>query len=65
MVDLRHINTYFDPPAVKFEGLPNLKYAHADVRYGVKVDISDAYHHFKLHPDISKYFCFAVDSEIF
>jgi hypothetical protein len=35
------------------------------VRVGSKVDLSDAYHHLALHPQLRKFFTFQIDGEFF
>ncbi len=52
VIDLRHINKYFNAPKVKFENLAYLKAAPRSVQYGIKADISDAYHHLRLSDKI-------------
>ncbi len=56
MVDLRFVNSFFEERKVKFENLAMLKYAHKDLAWGAKIDLSDAYHHLALHEDIQPYF---------
>lgn len=65
VIDLRHINSFFAPPTVKFETLAFLRFASVHVTWGVTVDISDAYHHLALHPSIAPFFQFTIDNELF
>ena len=65
MVDLRTVNEHFAEHKVKFENLAMLRFAHTDLTYGAKVDLSDAYHHIALHPSIRKFFQFQIDGEFF
>ena len=52
MVDLRFVNSFFPVRKIKFENLSMLKYAHKALHWGAKIDLSDAYHHLALHPDL-------------
>ncbi len=52
VLDFKHLNKHFEFEKVKFEGLPNLKFAPTTVKVGFSVDISDAYHHLAVHPDL-------------
>ena len=56
MIDLRFVNEHFEPRKIKFENLSLLKFAHKDLNWGAKMDLSDAYHHLCLHPSIRPYF---------
>ena len=65
VVDLREINTYFEDHKIKFENLSLLRFASSSVRVGGKVDLSDAYHHLSLHPNLRRYFCFKIDNKFY
>jgi hypothetical protein len=65
VTDLRHLNSYFKPVSTKFESLQHLSYCSNDVECGISVDISDAYHHLRVHEDIAKYMCFQIDNEYY
>lgn len=52
VVDLREINTHFEPLKIKFEDLGLLRYASLNVQVGSKIDLSDAYHHLALHKSL-------------
>ncbi len=56
VVDLQMVNSHFVVQKVKFESLGMLHFANKGLAWGGKVDLSDAYHHIALHPDIQKYF---------
>lgn len=56
VLDLKHINGYFEFPKVKFENLSVLKYCSQSVTHAFSIDISDAYHHLRIHPDLQEYF---------
>lgn len=58
VIDLRFVNKFFTFAKTKFENLSVLKNANLDASYAVSIDISDAYHHLKLHDNIVKYFQF-------
>ena len=51
-MDLRYVNLFFEDKRIKFENLSMLRFAYLDLQWGGKVDLSDAYHHLALHPDI-------------
>lgn len=42
-----------------------LRYAPSNITHGVSIDISDAYHHVELHPEIAKYFQFKVGDDFY
>jgi hypothetical protein len=65
VVDLREINKHFAPLKIKFENLSLLRFASNKVKFGGKVDLSDAYHHLALHKDLRRYFTFKIDGEFF
>jgi hypothetical protein len=52
VVDLRHVNSHFEPPKTKFETLAQLRYCSDLVSLGVTIDVTDAYHHIKIHENI-------------
>jgi hypothetical protein len=56
VVDLRRINKAFAASSVKYETLKVLRTAPHDLAAGISVDISDGYHHIKLHESITQYF---------
>ena len=56
VIDLRHVNSHFDAPVVKFESLANLKMAPQAVHYATSIGVSDAYHHLRLSDNIAHYF---------
>lgn len=37
-----------------------LRYAQRGLRFGAKIDLSDAYHHIRLHPDLIPFFQFTL-----
>lgn len=61
VIDLRFLNQHFTFNKVKFESLPILKFAPTTSQFAVSIDISDAYHHLRIHDDILKYFQFKID----
>jgi hypothetical protein len=56
VIDLRVINSCFEPPKVSFESLAELKACPETVKFGISIDVADAYHHLKLDDSIGKYF---------
>lgn len=56
MLDLKFINKFFTANKVKFENLSVLRYAPKECNFAISIDISDAYHHLKLHDDLVPYF---------
>ncbi len=52
VIDLRNINEHFPDKKIKFENLSMLRFAHTELKWAGKIDLSDAYHHLALHPDI-------------
>ena len=52
VIDLKYLNTFFEFPKVKFESLPVLKFAPKNSHSAISVDISDAYHHLRVHESI-------------
>ena len=52
MLDLKFVNGFFSFPKVKFENLAVLKNAHKDSAYATSIDISDAYHHLRVHEEL-------------
>ena len=64
-IDLRTINSHFVFPKVNFENLSVLRYASTALTTGFSIDISDAYHHLRLHPAIENYFQFRVAGQWF
>jgi hypothetical protein len=56
VLDLRHINSFFEGKKIKFENLSLLRFAKTSLQWGGKVDLSDAYHHLTLHKNLRKYF---------
>lgn len=64
IVDMRWFNTYFDPPPMQYEGLNMLKHAPPDVVKGFSIDLTDGYHHFKVHPTLQRYFRIKVNGKV-
>ena len=56
VLDLKYINIHFDFPKVKFENLAVLRFCPTDVTHAISVDISDAYHHLRIHPALEHLF---------
>lgn len=65
VVDLKFVNRFFEVHKIKFENLGMLRYAQQGLTFGAKVDLSDAYHHIKLHPSLQPYFQFTLNGEFF
>jgi hypothetical protein len=53
---LKFLNKFFEFPNVKFENLQVLKFAPKNSKAAISLDISDAYHHLKVHEDLQPYF---------
>lgn len=58
---MKHLNTYFEFPAVKFESLAILKFAPSNASSAISIDISDAYHHLRIHEKLEQFFQFKID----
>ncbi len=54
VVDLRFLNEHFEEHKIKFENLSMLQFAHGNLAWGAKLDLSDAYHHLQLHDDMAR-----------
>jgi Reverse transcriptase (RNA-dependent DNA polymerase) len=52
VIDLKHLNNFFEKKKLKYENLSLLRFAPKTVSRAISVDISDAFHHLRLHPDI-------------
>ena len=65
VVDLRFVNTFFETQKIKFENLSLLKFANRKLQFGAKIDLSDAYHHLRLHDTLQPFFQFQIDGEFF
>lgn len=64
-MDLKHLNKFFNLHKIKFENLGMLRFAQPGLRFGAKVDLSDAYHHIRLHPHLSPFFQFTIGGEFY
>ena len=64
-MDLKFVNRFFEVHKIKFENLGMLRYAQQGLTFGAKVDLSDAYHHIKLHDSLQPYFQFTINGEFF
>ena len=42
-----------------------LRFAQRGLKFGAKVDLSDAYHHIRLHPSIAPFFQFTLDGKFY
>lgn len=56
VINLKHLNKHFEFPKVKFEDLRVLQNAALSVQFGISVDVSDAYHHLRIHASLEQYF---------
>lgn len=65
VLDLKFVNLHFEFPKVKFENLSVLRYAPTTTTHAISVDISDAYHHLRIHPALEKYFQFKIDGRFY
>lgn len=53
---MKHLNTYFEFPAEKFETLAILKISPSNASSAISIDISDAYHHLRVHGKLEQCF---------
>jgi hypothetical protein len=50
---------------VSFESLAELKACPETVKFGISIDVADAYHHLKLDNSIGKYFQFRINDKFY
>ena len=56
VLDLKHLNQYFEFGKVTFENLSVLRYAPRSITHCFSIDISDAYHHLAISEQLQPFF---------
>ena len=65
VMDLKQLNDHMDDPHFHMHIISSVLNTVERGDYAFKIDLQDAYFHVLIHPDSSKYLCFAFENKVY